>query len=188
VCDEGTRWGEQLIAEAERRAQERVALPPLGELRSGLGQRGAVAAPGKPSHLPAIAGPVIDALHAQWNQRSMEAMARLFAAEGRWRGPGDQDGGARQASAWAARLIDAFADGAWMMERGEAEGDLVAVLWRFHGHHVRPYLGEAPTGRRVKLIGSTVVQLDAAGRITDEDTVLDELALQVQLRTPVTWL
>jgi steroid delta-isomerase-like uncharacterized protein len=61
-----------------------------------------------------------------------------------------------------------------------AQGDLVCVVWSARGTHTGPALGWSATGKPFRLRGMSILRL-AAGRITDEWSVLDRYSALVQL-------
>ncbi len=135
--DEGRIIREVVI---EDRGTSRVAPPahpPLGELRSGLGQyavsRDAILPPGWPN----AARDIANRLHRVWNARSFDLGAE----------------------SWVAPLIRALPDATFTFERAIIDGETVALLWRVHGHHA--------SGQRVRLIGSSVVVGDVAESVLD---------------------
>lgn len=156
---------EERAARGELLGAAYPAQPPLGELRSGRGQLSAgptAAFTGEPQAL-------IDTLHRIWNGRCLDQLAALYSADGRWSGPGGKGGDADAARAWILGLLARLPDATLLFERVEAEADRVALLWRLFGH-----IG----GVRARLIGSSLLTLDEDGRIREDDTLIDELALE----------
>ena len=131
---------------------ERQAPPdhsPLGELRAGTGQFGAGSEAILPRDFHPSARPLADRLHRAWNGRAFD----LYSAE------------------WLTRLVQIMPDATFHFERAICLGDQTAILWRVHGHH--------QNGQRVRLIGSSVMNLDA------EETLLDHAAMAAQLRRQI---
>lgn len=137
--------------------------PPLGELRSGQGQLAV-----GPS---ALDDPILDAVHAIWNGRHFNRIAALYAADARWQGPAGRTGGTADLRAWLCQLVARLPDATFVIDRTEVIEGGLALLWRLFGH---------AGGRRVRLIGSSILGL-AGGRIVADETLVDELAL---LATP----
>lgn len=159
---------------------------PLGELRPGRSQLGAAHTALLPAHWPAAAVAVADALNGAWNRCDAAALSPLWSADVAWTGPGDASGDRGALHRWRAGLLAAFPDATLMFERASVAGDIIAVLWRLHGHHHGPGYGE-PTGRRIRLIGSSLLRL-ADGRVVADDTLIDRGALRRQLATaPLVW-
>lgn len=162
-------------------AQPRHA--PFGELRAGTGQLAAgpfaVLPPGFGENATAVA----NALHRVWNGRDFGALATLWSPEVAWRGP-QGAGGERHALAhWIAALLTQLPDAVMLFEASAEACDTVALLWRLHGHHHGEAFGIAPTGTRVRLIGSTFLRL-ADGYIIADETLVDDIAYAAQLLAP----
>lgn len=137
--------------------------PPLGELRSGQGQL-AVEPLGSGDR-------TLDTLHAIWNGRHFDRIANIYAADATWTGPGGRSGGRDDLRTWLCQLVAQLPDATVLIDRTEAFDGGLAILWRLFGHR---------GGRRVRLIGSTILTL-SDGKIVADDTLVDELAL---LATP----
>ena len=103
------------------------AHPPLGELRSGLGQYAATSDAILSPDWPEDARDIAHHLHRIWNARSFDQ--------------GAED--------WVAPLVRALPDATFTFERAIVSDGKTAILWRVQGHH--------STGQRVRLIGSSVV-------------------------------
>jgi SnoaL-like domain len=134
----GHRWvsyeGGKIIGETliENRGIAKVAhpiLPPLGELRAGLGQYAAGDIASVPAGFPEAARPLVTLLHQAWNGRAFD----LYETP------------------WLLTLVRALPDATFYFERAALDGETVALLWRVHGHHAN--------GQRVRLIGSSVMTL-----------------------------
>ena len=86
--------------------------------------------------------------------------------------------------AWLARVRTVFPDLTVELEGLVAEGDLVAVRWRFTGTHRGPLptpVGTVePSGRRVQMTGMDFVRI-RDGRMVERWTCEDELGLLRQL-------
>ncbi len=59
-----------------------------------------------------------------------------------------------------------FPDWTNVLDEVIAEGDIVAARWRAIGTHIGPYGSWPPAGRRIVILGMTLVRV-AQGRITD---------------------
>ena len=154
---------------------------PLGELRAGAGQQAAGPYALLPPGIDPAARPVCDFLHRLWNGRDM-ALAGWSPAVS-WRGP-DGLAGERQAlRAWVLGLLVQLPDAVLMFEAAAVGGDKIAVLWRLHGHHHVDALGLPASGRRIRLIGSSLVNM-VDGAIVEDDTVIDTVAFMAQALAP----
>jgi predicted ester cyclase len=78
-----------------------------------------------------------------------------------------------------------LADQSRVIEELEGSGDTVWARWRIEATHAGPFLGIAPTGRRVSWTEVGFLRFDDAGRITDGWFLADELNLALQLGIPV---
>ena len=164
--------------------KQRFAMAPLGELRAGAGQRAIGQAALLTHEPPAKVRAVCDALHLIWNGHRFDTIETAYAETATWVGPAERAGDRGAMRNWLVGLLADLPDAVWTVDRWSAEGDRIGVLWRLFAHHVRPAFGLEPTGRRLRLLGSTFVQLQG-GRIVSEDTQLDEAALHIQLRQVV---
>lgn len=128
---------------------------PLGELRAGQGQLAAGSGAMLPPDFPDEARALADWLHTAWNGRALDR----FSAD------------------WLAELLDLAPDGIFYFERSLCEAERIALLWRFFGHH--------ESGRRIRLIGSSLFTSKPDGGFTCDETVIDRGALQAQLERGV---
>ena len=159
---------------------------PLGELRPGRGQFPAGETAILPPEWPEAARATADLMHRIWNGRAIDALKRHWHPQVVWRGPDSSSGDASDLAHWLTKLLAAFPDMTLMFERAIVARDVTALLWRLHGHHHGPGFGE-PTGRRIRLIGSTVLRMEQ-GQVMADDTLIDTQALAQQLVTPpIAW-
>jgi hypothetical protein len=151
---EGHRWvwreEGRILREVvvEDRGEAKTALPvhpPLGELRSGEGQYAASDHALLPPGFPEDVRDIADWLHQAWNGRAFNLYDR----------------------AWLPALIRALPDASFTFEHAIADDRQTAILWRVHGHHA--------SGKRVRLIGSSIFVSDT------DDTVIDHSAMAAQL-------
>lgn len=119
--------------------------PPIGELRAGLGQFAAPAQPDLPPRFPEPARELASSLHHAWNGR---AFSSGVPSEIR-------------------TLIRDMPDATFYFEHAAVCGDAIAVLFRVAGHH--------PSGRRIRLIGSHLIQPGA-----EPQTIVDWSAYAAQ--------
>jgi hypothetical protein len=145
-------------AEAARKLAASIpAHHPLGELSAGRGQLAAAADVPLPPGFPEAAHAAAQWLHRLWNGRELD-----LAPE----------------SGLEARLLSQTLGAVLLVEQGIAAGDRVAILWRLHGQHA------TKPGRRLRLIGSSLFTVEN-GKIVADATLVDELAIAVQLRQPL---
>lgn len=74
-----------------------------------------------------------------------------------------------------------FANQSRVIEELEASGDAVWARWRVAATHAGPFLGVAPTGRRVSWTEVAFLRFDSDGRIASGWFLADELQLAQQL-------
>jgi hypothetical protein len=149
----GHRWvwrdNSRIVREVlvEDRNLKHTALPlhpPLGELRAGRGQFSASERAILPPGFPEGAMPLANKLHRAWNGRAFD----LYHAD------------------WLTQLVRDLPDATFQFEHALVNDDQIALLWRIFGHSI--------TGRRIRLIGSSVFS------DKDENTVFDQSALAAQ--------
>jgi hypothetical protein len=146
--------------------------PALGEVRSGRGQFSA----GTSAWLCAEPQALLDSLHRIWNGRRLDEVDDLYGSDAAWSGPGESKGGPAEAKSWILRLLARLPDATLLFDTVEQEGQRVALLWRLFGH-------AGPV--RVRLIGSSLIVLGHDGRISADDTLIDELALDASAFRPM---
>lgn len=164
---------------------------PIGELRPGYGQFAAPEAAIVPAHWPDAARPVANIFHQIWNGRAIDRLALLWHADANWRGPNGACGDRAALARWLTALFAAVPDATLMFERAIVGDGTIALLWRLHGHQHGHHAGwqgfGAPSGRRVRIIGSSVLKMEA-GRVIDDETLIDTLAMARQLAAPpIAW-
>jgi hypothetical protein len=120
--------------------------PPLGELRSGLGQYAAGDLAILPPGFPEVALDVANWLHQAWNGRAFDLYNR----------------------AWLPALVRALPDATFHFEHAIVGEKQTAILWRVHGHHAN--------GQRVRLIGSSVFTGDVDKTVIDHAAMAAQLA------------
>jgi hypothetical protein len=118
------------------------AHPPLGELRSGLGQYAVADTAILPPGFLEDARDVANWLHQAWNGRAFNLYDR----------------------SWLPALIRALPDATFHFEHAIVGEHQTAILWRVHGHSVG---GHHANGKRVRLIGSSVFTGDADETVID---------------------
>ena len=153
---------------------------PLGELRPGCGQLAAGDTAIVPPGWPDAARAVADAFHRSWNGKAIDRIEALWHEDCVWHGPAGAGGGRAGLLRWLTTFFAAFPDATLMFERAIVRDDTIALLWRLHAHHRGgPGFGAA-TGRRVKLIGSSVLRFEAELIVADE-TLIDTSSIASQL-------
>ena len=157
---------------------------PLGELRPGRGQFAAGDTAIVPPGWPDAARAVADAFHQVWNAKAIGCIETFWHPEAVWNGPAGAGGGRAALARWLTALLADFPDATLLFERAIARDGVVAMLWRLHGHH-RGGQGFGPaTGRRIRLIGSSVLRIEA-GLIVADETLIDMAAIAPQLTMPI---
>ena len=132
----------------EDRGEAKTAPPahaPLGELRSGEGQYAPRDTALLPPGFPEAARDAANWLHQAWNGRALNLYDR----------------------AWLPALVRQLPDATFTFEHAVIGERETAILWRVHGHHAN--------GRRVRLIGSSMLIGDS------DETVIDHAAMAAQL-------
>jgi hypothetical protein len=157
VRREGARIVHETVVSARASGGPQPQHPPLGELRSGMGQLAAGDAAILPPGFPEAARPVADALHRIWNGRRFDGIAALYADPA-------------PVMAWLPAFLAALPGATLYIERGLADGDRVALLWRLFAD---------VDGRRLRLLGSSLFRTDGE-RIAEDDSVFDRAAFDAQ--------
>ena len=121
-----------------------------------------------------------------WNERTLDVADELFAAdcvthqlrsgEDSAGSPRSADSVKREASAWLA----GFSDLEFVLEQMIAAGDRVASLCTLRGTHTGPWMGIAPTGRKVSVPIMTIHRI-ANGKIAEDWVLVGSLMLFQQL-------
>jgi len=178
---------------AQKVALEEAArgVPPYassaGEVVRGRGQMhpsiSAQGDPHDPDALPALIYSLV------WNARMLGQLERLYAPDAVVWVPGNRRiKGPAELTAYVLGLLAAFPDGAMQLERvtwngTEAEGYRVAARWTFQGTHRGPGRYGPPSGRRVRILGISHLEV-RGGRIEREYMVWNEFALLKQIHWP----
>lgn len=157
---------------------------PLGELRPGRGQFTAGDTAIVPPGWPEAARPVANALHRVWNGKAVDHIETLWHPDVVWAGPAGAGGGRGALAQWLMALFASLPDATLLFERAIVGDGTVAILWRLHGHHRGGHGFGPAAGRRVRLIGSSVLRIEA-GLIVADETVFDSSAIALQLTAPI---
>lgn len=81
---------------------------------------------------------------------------------------------------WVAPVHAAFADRTYTTERFIADGDWAACVGVLEGTHVGPFMGIAPTGRRIRIPYMDIWRIED-GRIADNPVFVDFADVCLQL-------
>jgi predicted ester cyclase len=177
------------VAETMAREQFEKGLTPtdIGETFRTLGQY--------PPELEADASPArneveswtLSWLHEVFNRRMFGTIRKVYAPNVQFHGPRMREAyGVGAAMHHAMGLVGTIPDMAHQVHHvcsnpSEEGGDKVAVRWTMEGHHLGyGSLGD-PTGGRLFVMGMSHFHVKN-GRIVDEWTVYDELALLAQIK------
>ena len=115
-----------------------------------------------------------------WRQGNLHRIDELFAPDFVRHDPGRELHGVEQNREFIASFRTAFPDGRFTVEDQIAEGDKVAVRYRFEGTHLGDFQGMAPTRKRVRYSGILVYRV-ANEKIAEQWTELDLLGFLRQL-------
>lgn len=126
-------------------------------------------------------------LHEAYNRRMLGVIAQVYAPTVLYHGPNMRElYGQPAVLQQTLKLIGTLPDCAFVPQHicsnpCEEGGEKVAVRWVMEGHHLGYGLLGEPTGHRVMLMGVSQYHI-VAGRIVEEWTVFDELAMLAQLK------
>jgi predicted ester cyclase len=82
---------------------------------------------------------------------------------------------------YAIRLfLNAFSDIHWVLDEQIAEGNKVVSRFTWTGTHRGPFLGIAPTGRRVQVWG-VVIDVIRGSNLAESRIIMDTVGLMQQL-------
>lgn len=126
-------------------------------------------------------------LHEAYNRRMLGVISRVYAPTVLYHGPNMRElyGSAAVLQA-TLKLIGTLPDCAFTPQHVcsvpcEEGGTKIAVRWNLEGHHLGWGMMGEPTGHRVFLMGVSHFHV-VAGRIVEEWTVYDELAMLAQIK------
>ena len=77
-------------------------------------------------------------------------------------------------------FLEAFPDIQWVLEEQIAEGDKVVSRFTWSGTHRGPFMGVAPTGRKVQVWG-IAIDVVRDGKFAESRFIMDTLGLMRQL-------
>ena len=117
-----------------------------------------------------------------WNQRKLEAVDELVAADYVHHDPNSQDfeKGPKGYRELIRRYLTAFSDLNFTIHEQIAEGDTVVSRWTATGTHNGELSGIAPTGRRFEVTGTTTARV-RQGKFAESWSNWDALGLMQQL-------
>jgi predicted ester cyclase len=135
--------------------------------------------PRNPDELPRLLYGLI------WNARMLDQIKILYAPNAEVTVPGDRKlEGHDDLTRYVLGLLTAFPDGAINLDQvvhnGNTNGFLVSARWTFQGTHLGSSAYGTPTGRRVRIIGISHLEV-RDGIIQREQMVWDEFALLKQI-------
>jgi len=166
----------------------------LASLRHGLGEVprlsgqmhppvASSADPHDPNSLPGLIYGLI------WNARMLNYLAAYYAPDAVVWVPGNRRlEGHGDLTAYILQLLAAFPDGAMQLQHviwngSEESGYRIAARWTFQGTHDGPGVYGRPTGKRIRVLGISHLEVKA-GQIAREYMVWNEFALLKQLYGP----
>jgi len=124
-----------------------------------------------------------DATYAAWNAHDADAVVSIFAEHAVMREPnsGIEHRGRTAIRDRAVMLMRAFPD--FRLEKIVLliDGHRHADRWVMTGTHLGELFGIPPTGRKIRIEGSTFTTLDAAGLVIEDVHFTDNAALAAQL-------
>lgn len=124
-----------------------------------------------------------DATYAAWNAHDADAVAAIFAEDAvlREAGTGVEHFGRSAIRERARQLLAAFPD--FRLEKIVllVDGHRHADRWIMTGTHLGELFGIAPTGRAVRVEGSTFTTLNADGLVIEDVHFTDSAVLAAQL-------
>jgi hypothetical protein len=147
-CEDGRILREVVVEERDESRAAPACHPPLGELRAGEGQYSASPEPLLPLGFPAGARNEAQRLHRQWNGRAL----------------------GRHADAWLIELLRLLPDATFIFEHALVQGADIALLWRVMGNH--------QSGKRVRLIGSTLTGPEGVRTVINRSAIDAQLAAE----------
>jgi predicted ester cyclase len=122
---------------------------------------------------------------ALWNHRRFTAVRDVYSPAARWSGPsGRRLFGWGEITGWMAGWIGSFSNARFTVDHvgsvEEPHATDIAVRWSMAGEHDGPALYGAPSRRPVYVLGISHWRVQD-GRIVEEQTVIDDIALLRQI-------
>lgn len=115
-----------------------------------------------------------------WHQGNLQRMEELFAPDFVRHDPGREIHGTTENRQFIKGLRAAFPDLHFTVLDQVAEGDKIAVRYRFQGTHLGDFQGMPPTRKQVAYSGILIYRV-ANGRIAEQWTEIDLLGFLKQL-------
>ncbi len=177
------------LAEAQARRMLAAGTPwlDIGENRRMLGQYPPESEPDLSLARTNTEADCLRNLHEIWNRRMLGRIKDIYAPNVQWHGPLMKELYGRaavlhQTLAFLGTLPDlAFTPQHICSNPCEEGGEKIAVRWTVEGHHLGHGLLGAPSGHRIFVLGMTHLHVKD-GRIVDEWTIYDELAMLTQVK------
>jgi steroid delta-isomerase-like uncharacterized protein len=113
----------------------------------------------------------------------LEVFDELVAEDARDIGGSTPSTGREAFKARASAVRRAFSNLEVEIDALVVEGDRIAWRWSMTGDHVGPFLGVAPTGRRVVIRGVNFQRIEG-NRVQEHWTLIDAFGLREQLTKP----
>jgi steroid delta-isomerase-like uncharacterized protein len=125
-------------------------------------------------------------IEAVWNQGNIDAIPEFVATEySIHHDPGDPwDGQTLTREGFQERVRvsrEPIPDQRFDIQRVYSDADTVCITWLWQGTHRGEISGFAPTGRALRMSGTTVYSFDPTGRITGHWQIADRFGIYQQL-------
>lgn len=114
------------------------------------------------------------------NQRNLDAIDEIYAADIVWHVPEGDIQGSEQVRQFVAVYLSAFPDIRVAIEDAVAEDDKAVTRWTVRGSHQGELMRIAPTQRQIELEGITIHRIEE-GKIVEEWERYDNLGVMQQL-------
>ena len=176
---------------AAEQAARGVTAPQLGDGTRLLGQEPPAAHIDASIAATDAEADLLQDLHQIWNWRMFGDIRRLYAPHVQWHGPRMKEvSGTAMVTQQLIGLLAMIPDATWTphhicsIAHANEGGSKIAVRWTLEGRHTGAGALGPPTARPLTVMGISHYHLKG-GRIVDEVTLWDELALRVQLKLPL---
>ncbi|MBV9538566.1 MAG: ester cyclase [Acidisphaera sp.] len=133
---------------------------------------------------------LLQSLHEMWNGRMFGRARNLYSAHAVWHGPRMRDvSGHGAITHQLISLLGLMPDATWTpqhicsVEPANEGGAKFAIRWTLDGHHSGFGTLGAPTGKMLHLLAMSHYHM-SGGRIVEEYTLWDEVALLAQTKLP----
>ena len=115
-----------------------------------------------------------------WHRGELDKIDDFFAPDFVRHDPGRELRGPEANRQFITGLRSAFPDAHYTVDDRIAEGDKVCLRYRFQGTHEGPFLGIAPTGKRIAYSGILIYRI-LNNKIAEQWTEFDLLGFLKQL-------